>query len=88
MTTINHPDAAWLVSYSAAGLTSSYNMVLKAHLAVCAQCRNTLKQADELGAEFMFGESPETMDSIPSPTPQLGVKVEDAIEWSKDQARI
>ncbi|HAK53624.1 MAG TPA: hypothetical protein DCM54_17235 [Gammaproteobacteria bacterium] len=85
MSTSNHPDQAWFVSYAAGSLTPSFNLLLQAHLAVCSQCRCGLKKADEIGAQFMFGGEEAPMDNFEMPNPQLGVNQNESIEWGKDE---
>jgi len=82
----NHPDQSWFVSYAVGGLTPSFNLLLQAHLSVCPQCRSVLKKADELGAQFMFGADDAPMGELTMPTPQVGAKTEQSVEWSKDQS--
>ncbi|MDA0788588.1 MAG: ChrR family anti-sigma-E factor [Proteobacteria bacterium] len=79
-----HPDSSWLVSYSAGGLGPSFSVILQAHLAVCARCRCTLKQADVLGAEFMFGAGEVPVGSFSTPPHEIGVRADEPIEWSRD----
>ena len=80
-----HPDQSWFVSYAAGGLTPSFNLLLQAHLLVCPQCRCVLKKADELGAQFMFGSDDTPIEKFTTPTPQVGARSEQSIEWGKEQ---
>jgi len=85
MNVSKHPDASWFVSYSAGGLSPSFNVLLQAHLAVCSRCRCTLKQADVLGAEFMFGAETVPVEAFSSPQHEVGVKIDEPIEWSREE---
>ena len=82
----HHPDPAWLVSYSAGALPDPFNVVLRAHLAVCRHCQDNLLAADEIGAAFMFGatHTPEAApQALVNPLPSLAGG-ECPVEWLQD----
>lgn len=82
----HHPDPAWLVSYSAGSLPDPFNVVLEAHLAVCAHCRETLLAADEIGAAFMLGGSTTGQPPVATnPLPSMAGG-ETPVEWAKAEA--
>lgn len=84
----HHPDPAWLVSYSASALPDPFNVVLQAHLAVCAHCQSQLLAADEIGAAFMFGISDEQDGAarlpLANPLPSMAGG-ECPVEWLQNE---
>lgn len=87
MNVSQHPDPSWLVSYSAGAVTPAFSILLQAHVAVCSRCRSELRKADELGAAFMFGEAHASVEGFSPPAHEVGARLEDNIEWSKDEIR-
>lgn len=53
MTITHHIDQTTLVAYSAGTLPSGLNLVVKAHLELCARCRKDVIAANEIGASFL-----------------------------------
>lgn len=53
MSVTHHLDDATLLRYASGGLPYAFNMVVAAHLAMCAQCRTALAAAEELGGHLL-----------------------------------
>ena len=86
----HHPDPSFLVSYSACALADPFNVVLQAHLAVCAQCREALMAADEIGAAFMLGAGDDHVAEGPpafvNPLPSMAGG-DSPVEWTKEEPK-
>lgn len=53
MNAAHHPSDAFLVDYAAGNTSPLFDTILRAHLGVCAHCRETLLFAEELGGELL-----------------------------------
>jgi len=57
MTKKHHPDAATLMAYAAGTLDEAFSVVVAAHLGGCAQCRATVRDAEEMGGALALEPS-------------------------------
>ncbi|MCB1746776.1 MAG: cupin domain-containing protein [Gammaproteobacteria bacterium] len=53
MTPAHHPGEAWLMDYALGNLDQPFEAVLRAHVGVCASCRDTIAFAERLGGEIV-----------------------------------
>jgi len=76
MTPRHHPGSGWLMDYACGHLSPAFEIVVASHLLGCPTCREDLRVAEAVGAEFVFaGEgaplalsADAVMDSL-APTP-------------------
>lgn len=53
MNATHHPSEAFLVDYAAGNTSPLFDTILRAHLGVCAHCRDTIAFAERLGGELL-----------------------------------
>lgn len=49
----HHPAEAWILDYALGNLSELHEAVIRAHVSVCAQCRENVAFAERLGGEFL-----------------------------------
>jgi putative transcriptional regulator len=49
----HHPAEAWILDYALGHLSELHEAVIRAHVSVCAQCRENVAFAERLGGEFL-----------------------------------
>jgi len=54
MTPQHHPGSGWLQDYACGHLAPAFEIVIASHLLGCPPCREDVRIAEALGAEFMF----------------------------------
>ena len=55
----HHPGESWLMDYALGNLDSRFDTVLRAHLAVCSSCRDSVKLAEQFGGELLATLTPD-----------------------------
>ncbi|MBI5615036.1 MAG: cupin domain-containing protein [Gammaproteobacteria bacterium] len=58
MSISHHPDLAWLLDFAAGNLSRGTELVLSAHLTVCAECRAEVARAESFGARLLADAAP------------------------------
>lgn len=53
MKTTHHLDEATLLRYASGDLDHAFTMVVAAHLAMCAECRQAVRHAEEIGGHML-----------------------------------
>lgn len=53
MTTLHHLDDATLLRYAAGDLDEAFSLIVAAHLAMCEECRHSLRMAEEIGGSLL-----------------------------------
>lgn len=64
MTLSHHLDDATLISYAACTLPYAMIVVVEAHLELCATCRDTAKNAREIGGALLTDIEPVTISAV------------------------
>ncbi|MCV6613839.1 MAG: ChrR family anti-sigma-E factor [Cellvibrionaceae bacterium] len=62
MTINHHPDQATLISYSAGSLSSALALLVECHLEHCSECRQRVREAENLGAQLLASQPTEQVD--------------------------
>jgi putative transcriptional regulator len=55
MTVMHHPSPSWLLDYAAGNASPLFEAVLRAHTAICAECRQHIAFAERLGGDLLAG---------------------------------
>ena len=58
MTIAHHLDDATLIGFAAGTLAPAHSIVTSAHLAMCPQCRATLRSAEAIGGGVLADQAP------------------------------
>jgi putative transcriptional regulator len=53
-----HPGGGWLMDYARGNLSPAFERLIGGHLLACVQCRDDLRLAENIGADFMLGNEP------------------------------
>jgi putative transcriptional regulator len=53
MSAVHHPSAAWLLDYATGNAPPLFETVIRAHLGACADCRDEIIFAENLGGELI-----------------------------------
>ena len=61
--TLHHPCEATLIAFAAGRLPEPHRIVMRTHLAMCAQCARTVNLASEIGGVLLDEIAPEDMDA-------------------------
>ncbi len=64
MTISHHLDDATLVAYASGNLAEAHGIVVEAHVAMCAQCRAGLRQAESLGGAVLAEQNEAAVSDV------------------------